>query len=180
MIIRRLPKSALALLYAMYFCAGFAVVFSFLSHYVDEKTTFSVEENPPPFFEVLAFDVRNVRIVKLSQLEDFKLRNPEYSFLASEYNEKVYVERLNRENEGVKFAIEVEQIEPGKQRISFSSDDIRSIIVNRYEATDKEVFPKTFTHQNMRDTFFKCLPSAIGGLITCLIFFVIHRKYLAK
>ena len=170
----------LVLLYAIYFCAGFAVVFAFLGPYIDKKTTFSVEENPPPFFEVLAFDVRRVRIVKLSQLEEFKLLNPEYSFLPTKYNEKVYAEQLNRENKGVKFAIEAEQIEPGKQRISVSSDDIKSIIVHRYEATDKEVFPKTFTHQNMRDTFFKCLPSAIGGLMTCLIFFVIYRKYLVK
>jgi hypothetical protein len=180
MLVRTLPKYALVLLYAMYFCAGFVIVFKVVSPYIEKKNTESVEKNPPSYFEVLAFATKDVRIVNLGELEEFKRRNPEYSFLIPENTEKEYAEMLERKNKGVKFIIEVWRIEPGKQIISVSSDDFRSDIVQKYEAIDKEVFPKTYTHQNMRDTFFKFLPSAVGGLITCLIFFVFYRKYIIK
>lgn len=177
---KRLPKIAVVLLFAVYFCAGFVIVFKLMTPYIEAQNTISVENNPPPDYDVLAFHADKVTIVSLGGIEEFGRQNPGFSFLVAKGKEKDYVKQLNWLVENVKFSLEVEQLSEDRQLIRVSSDDIRSVVTNVYEATDKEVFPKTFTHQNMRQTLYKFFPSLIGGLFTSLIFLFIHRKYLAR
>ena len=178
MIVRRLPKFVLFLLYAMYFCAGFALVFTLVNPYVEVINTEFVEKKPPSYFDVLAFVGDDVRIVDFGDLEAFKRKNPDYSFLVPNGKEKYFSDRL--QGSGVAFKIEAIRISENEQFITLSSDDIVSVVTTTYVATNKDVFPRTFMMQNMRDTFYKVFPSTIGGLMTCLIFFVICRKYLVK
>jgi hypothetical protein len=175
-----LPKIALVLLFAFYFCVVFFIVFKLLTPYFENINLESVENNPKADFELLAFTKNNVQILKLSETENFKLQNPEYTFLVPEGKEKYFAELLNEKNKGMIFEIKVEPISENRQLISVSSDDIRSVVKNKYEATDKEVFPKTTTRENWRYTPFKLLACSLGGALTCLIFFVIYRKYFAR
>jgi len=176
---KRLPKSALVLIFAFYFCAGFFIVFKPLTSYIEKINMRSLENNFDPNYEVLAVTTNDVKILKLDELEDFKRRNPEYSFLIPKGKESYFAEKLTDANEEMIFEIEVEQISQDKQSIRVSSDDIRSVVKNTYEATDKEVFPKTTTWTNWRYTPVKIIAGSIGGAIACLIFFLIGRKYLA-
>lgn len=164
----------------MYFCAGFVIVFKMVSPYIERKNTKSVEKNPPPYFDVLAFSNNEVRIVSFGEIEEFKRENPGYSFLVPKGKEDFFNEFLNDNSGFMDYSFEVRQISENTQLIRLSGDSAARSGVHVYEATAKEVFPKTVMYQNMRDTFFKSFPSAVGGLLTCLIFFLFYRKYLGK
>ncbi len=150
-----------------------------MTPYIEKENTQSFENNPDPNYAILGFTNNEVHTLTLSKLEEFKLQNPEYSFLVPNGKENYFAKKLNDRNKGMLFEIEVDQISDVRQLISVSSDDIRSVVKNTYEATDKKVFPKSSMWLNFRYTPLKILVSSIGGAIVCLIFFFIYKKYLA-
>jgi hypothetical protein len=176
---RRLPKFALVVLFMVFFCAGFTIVFELITLYIEAKNTQSFENNTDPNYGILAFKRNDVQILTLGELEDFKRQNPEYSFLVPKSKENYFAQMLQNGNQGMIYEIEVEQISDGRQLLTISSDNTRSIVKNTYEATDKEVFPKTSMWINFRHTPLKLLASSACGAIICLIFFFIYKKSLA-
>jgi len=180
---KRFPKLASLLLLALCFCAGFTIVFRLMTPYIEKWNTKSVEQNPDPGYEIVAFTNNNVQIVKLSELEQFRRQNPDYSFLAPKDREAYVTDRLNahhrneHDDEATIFDLKAVQISDDRQLISVSSDDLRSVVTNKYEATDKEVFPKTSMFLNWRYTPLKLAVSSLGGALGCLVFFFIYRKY---
>jgi hypothetical protein len=176
---KKLPTFAIILIFIVNFCAGFIIVFKLMTPYIEKENTQSFENNPNPNYGILAFTTTDVHILTLSKLEDFKRQNPAHSFLVPNGKENYFAKQLQKENEGMIYEIEVEQISDVRQLISISSDDIRSVVKNTYEATDKEVFPKTSMWLNFRYTPLKLLASSIGGVIFCLIFFFIYKKFMA-
>ncbi len=175
---KKLPIFVIVLIFIVNFCAGFTLVFKLITPYIAEKNTWSVENDPPPDYEVLAFTKNDVQIVKLKELADFRRQHSDFSFLMPKGQENYFAEKLTEKSEEMIFKLEAEQISDERQLIHISSDNIRSIVTHKYEATDKEVFPKTSMYLNMRYTPFKFAVSSIGGAIMCLIFFFIYKKYL--
>jgi hypothetical protein len=176
---KRLPKS-LKLLGVFYFCVGFALVFKLMTPVIEAQNTHSVENVFRPYYEVLAFTEDDVHVVELDKLAAFQRQNPEFSFRLPEGREKYFVEKLNERGDSVLYTLETQPQKNNKERqiIRFSYEDFRTLTRNTYEATDKELFPKTAMRLNMRFTPLKILVSTIGGTLVCLIFLAIYRKSL--
>jgi Fe-S-cluster formation regulator IscX/YfhJ len=174
---KRIPILIIVFVLIVNFFAGFIIIFNLMTPYIEEENTQSFENNPDPDYEVLAFTENHAHFLTLRTLEDFKRQNPGYSFLVPKGQEKFFTEELNHQNKGMIFDIKVEQISENRQLLTLSSEDFRSIVKNTYEATNKEVFPKTSMFVNMRETPMKLLVSAIGGAVICFISYFIFRKY---
>lgn len=179
---KELTKPVIVLLLAISFCCGFVLVYKLSTSFIEKVSTQSVENNVDSDYEVLVFTSDRVDIVKLGDLENFKRQNPVYSFIVPKGKENYFEEKLTSENrnEGLIFSLEINQIADDRQLITLSSDDVRSIVKNVYEATDNQVFPKTSMYVNLRYSIPKIIGSAVGGILACLLLLFIYKKISAK
>lgn len=180
MIVSRLPKFALVLLFAFYLCVGFMVGFKLAGSLIEQNNTVVIKDITTAGISVLVFLPGDVKIVRFEELESFTSQYQNYSFIVPEGLENFYRQKLRSYNNHVIYEMEVEQLAENRQLISFVGDDIRSLEKLTCEATEKEIFPKTMMWLNWRDTPLKLFVSTFCGALTFLIFYLIYRKYLVN
>jgi hypothetical protein len=141
-----------------------------------------IETSPYRMFaEVLVLVKGKVEYVRLGELEDFKRNNPNYAFLIPY---EIYSKPLEQLSNGgtvrndLNFQVKVEQLSTERQLIAFKSIADKSTWETTYEATDKEVFPKTFANRDMGMGFWMLIYGIIGGTIGFFIFKLFFNKYI--
>lgn len=177
---KRLPTFIIVLIFIANFCVGFITTAILTNLYLDNNNNRSVENDPNPYFWLMIFTPDGVQTIHFKELEEFRKNHSVYSFLVPKGKETYYNEKLASEYRKPSFHFEVEQISENKQLIKLTSDGGKSSGTDLYEATDKEIFPKTSSEFNLKDAFLVLVIASIGGTVTCLISFVVYKKFIIK
>jgi hypothetical protein len=173
---KKLPIFVVILIFIVIFCAGFIGTAKLTIFFLVKRNTQTVENNPSRYFWILVFTGSRVETIPFSELEKFKQQNPNYSFLVPKDKQDYYNEILDRKYEKPSLRFRVEQLSDEKQLISLYSSGSMSDGTDIYEATDKEIFPKTSSEFNMIDALITFALSLIGGTIFCLVFCLFYKK----
>lgn len=171
---KKVPQIVIIIIFTVYFFAGFIITGKIFNFFWEKQKAISFVNEPVSYYEVLVFTPNGVQVIELTELEEFKRQNSDYSFLVPKDTKTSFKKNIEI------FSFEVEQISGNKQSIWLKRDDGITSNIFTYEATDKQVFPKAYAYFNMRDVLFMSVPASIGGAIACFIFFIFYKRYLAR
>ncbi|MBS1795467.1 MAG: hypothetical protein JSS81_16545 [Acidobacteria bacterium] len=172
---RRISWLALVLLLIFDFFAGGVGAVLVFEPFQEQRNTWSMENETAPEYEVLVFTPRDVHVVPFGNLNEFKERHPDYSFLVPPDKVAFYNARLAR-RDAAYFRFEATRITADRQSIRLSGSDKFTHGFHVYEATDKEVFPKTATSFSYLDDFYQLVIGMLGGGLFCFACYFIYRK----
>ncbi|MEP6902734.1 MAG: hypothetical protein ABJA66_13365, partial [Actinomycetota bacterium] len=146
--------------------------------YLEEKNTRSVENNPSPYFWIMAFKGNDVQTIHFEELEDFKKSNRDYSFLVPKDKSEYFNQKFADNRSKPMFEFDVEQLSEDRQLIKLTSAGSTTSGKDWYEATNKEVFPKKSWVSGYGEVFPLLGIGFLGGTIPCLVFFFIYRRFI--
>lgn len=173
---RRISPLTFCLIVIVLFCSGFFVTSKLTIFCLEKKNTQTFENDPTPYFWIMVFKNGEVQMIHFKEVKDFQQPNSAYSFLVPKGKEDYYNEKLAEAHEKPRFRFEVEHLSDEKQLIKMRSAGSLSDGTDTYEATDKEVFPKTSSEFKMLDALMTFFAGFVGGSVFCIIFLLVYRK----
>jgi hypothetical protein len=156
------------LLLSVGFVVFLVVTFIVSWKYYEKRFETDVSDSRPNDFPVVINTPGRSELILLGDLEKYKERKTEYSFLVSDekaelINKQLEADRVLRGGKGIP-TITAKPLEAGKQliEVEINGDGLWD---SRYEATDKDVRPISLTVSGPGFPFFPCAATAGFGMV---------------
>ena len=168
----RIKKSLRLLPLVAGFFAFLAIAFIVSWKFFENRMQEDVSNTNPTYFPVIVFTPEKSEAVLLDKLEQYKQNNQNYSFLVPDgkedlINKQLREDQMRRHGKGTP-RVTAKNIAEGKQLIEFEIVG-DGLFLSRYEATDKDIKPLTFTLSGPLFVLLPCGTTLVFGFIGYLL-----------
>ena len=158
------------------FIAFLILIFTVSWKYFEKQAEEDVSNTKPEYFPVVVVTPKKSELVFVTELEEYKKNNPNYTFLISDeklVNQQLEIAQKDRRGKGTP-QISVKPINKDKQLIEVRIGG-DGLFTAKYEATDKEFKPLTLTVSGPLFGLLPCGTTIFFGFIGFIILNLILR-----
>lgn len=175
-----IPSLLLGVFLSTFFIAG-RIIYPFWS----ESRFVPIDNSNSDLVNILVVTPDNAEIVKFGELNKYLKEHKESSFTIpndklENYHQKLF-ENFQKANLKSSLSLKVVQLSSNRQSIELKIDGNRRNLITRYEATEKEIFLKTFLTENLfTELPLLLIAIGIGGLFTLFTYLLLKRFLITR
>ena len=145
-----------------------------------ESRFIPIDNSNANWVNILVFTPDNAQIIQYGNLTEYLKEHRDYSFVVPaeklEFYDAKLFENFQKSNLKSQISLNIVRFSNNRQSIELRIDGSRRNFVTRYEATDKEIFLKSF----LTESLFTELPFFLIVLIISVLFTLITHLLLKK
>jgi hypothetical protein len=144
------------------------ITFPIVWHFADRNRIESVKTSPSPGFPIVIFNSDSAEVIDYEHADDYIKTHPNSTFLVPSEQEadEMLAKSLKTRGSTVSPKVKVRQISPSRQSVEIGLyGDWETVVW--YEATDKEVYPKSIKEFGPLFALIVLFYSAVISVVIC-------------